>query len=548
MGWRVHLPGIHAPAPNGLKTPPEVYNWHLLLLGLVASGGGIIFGYDLAFVSGVFSLPSFLSRFHLDAQSASSLQTNVLATFQAGAFFGVIFCYWFNERYGRRIALIMAGCIFNIGVIMQLAAHGNHAVFYVGRILSGFGVGASTFISPQYLSETSPPSGRGAVIGFFEIGIQVGSIVGFWINFGVNQHMNPKNDAQWMVPVSMQLVPVTVMIIGLAMLHESPRWLYLKGKRSQSIKSLTWLRKLPQTHPYVAAELNDYERQMEHELDITTSSGFQAIWRETFSKQVRFRLFIGCFMQILLNSTGVNALNYFIVTFFQSVGYTGTSVKLLASGIYGIVKGSVVVVTYLLLVDRFGRRPLIFAGTVGIAFSMYYIAGFASITDSFHSTPPPAASKSAIAFIYLYGASYSLGWSFAFIIAAEIFPNRVRTFCMTWTTAFHWIGEFYTSYSVAFMLRNITYGTFLFYGSITVLGGVFVFFFVPETNGMALEDMDILFEAKGFARQQMRTYREWKKSQQVVIEGKDVEQDEQGTDVGQTKDEAVTVIAEERKN
>lgn len=239
----------------------------------------------------------------------------------------------------------------------------------------------------------------------------------------VSVQMNPKSDSQWLVPVAMQFVPVTIMIIGLALLYESPRWLYLKGKPSQATKALVWLRKLPATHSYVAAELRDYERQMEHELDITTTSGFRAIWRETFSKQVRFRLFIGCFMQILLNSTGVNALNYFIVTFFQSVGYKGTasnlsrrssvtllthrqSVKLLASGIYGIVKGSVVTITYLFLVDKFGRRPLIFVGTVGIAFSMYYIAAFASITDSFHSTPPLAASKSAIAFIYIYGASY----------------------------------------------------------------------------------------------------------------------------------------------
>lgn len=98
---------------------------------------------------------------------------------------------------------------------------------------------------------------------------------------------------------------------------------------------------------------------------------------------------------------------------------------------------------------------------------------------------------------------------------------------MTWTTAFHWIGEFYTSYSASYMLRNITYGTFLFFGSMTVLGGIFVFFFVPETNGLALEDMDVLFEAKGFARQQMKTYKEWKLAQATIVEGKDVDEDPQ---------------------
>ena len=114
------------------------------------------------------------------------------------------------------------------------------------------------------------------------------------------------------------------MIIGLCCLNESPRWLYLRGRPSDAVRSLTWVRNLPASHPFIQSELQDYERQREHEEDITSGKGFLIIVKETFSKQVRFRLFLGCALQIFLNSTGVNAVNYFIVSFFQALGFTGT--------------------------------------------------------------------------------------------------------------------------------------------------------------------------------------------------------------------------------
>lgn len=125
----------------------------------------MIFGYDLSFISGVFSLPSFLRQFHLDQTAATHLQTNVVATYQGGAFFGVILMYYFNEKYGRRLTLIIAGLIFNVGVILQIASGGHVPTFYAGRILSGMGVGGSSFAVPQYISENSPAVARGGLLG-----------------------------------------------------------------------------------------------------------------------------------------------------------------------------------------------------------------------------------------------------------------------------------------------------------------------------------------------------------------------------------------------
>ncbi|KAL4910752.1 hypothetical protein BDW74DRAFT_164565 [Aspergillus multicolor] len=489
------------------STPREVFNWKLFWVVFVAMGGSVIFGYDLAFIGGVFSLPSFIERFELADKDTSAIQAHMVNTFQGGAFFGVMLFYYFNERFGRRIALMAAGVVFNLGVVMQVACQGNIPAFYVGRLVSGLGIGGTTFVIPQYLSECAPAAARGGIVGCFEIGVQVGTIVGFWINYGVEKGVDSTLDRQWFIPITFQFIPATLMILGLCFLCESPRWYYTRGRHSEAQTALTWLRRLPASHPYVASELADYERQMEHELSITSASGFRAVLTETFNRRIIPRLVHGCLLMIFQNSTGINAMNNFSVTFFQVIGYRGSSAKLFSTGIYGIVKGVMATVTFLLLVDRFGRRPLLFVGSVMCAFSMFYVAAYSSITDSFHTAQDKnAASNSAAAFIYIFGAGYAIGWNLPWIIAAEIYPTRVRSFCMVMTTCAHWVGEFYTTYAVTYMFDAITYGTFLFFGSMTVLGALYVYLFVPETNGVPLEDMDRLFEDKGFALAKMRAY------------------------------------------
>ncbi|KAL4875814.1 general substrate transporter [Aspergillus karnatakaensis] len=489
-------------------TPSQVYNLKLFWVIFVAAGGSVIFGYDLAFIGGVFSLPSFIERFELVDKDASAIQAHMVNTFQGGAFFGVMMFYYFNERFGRRIALVAAGCVFNIGVILQVSCHGNLPAFYVGRLISGMGIGGTSFVIPQYLSECAPAAARGGIIGCFEIGLQVGTIIGFWINYGVEKHVSPVGDRQWFIPITFQFIPATLMIFGLFFLSESPRWLYMRGRREEAQRSLVWLRQISADDPYVTGELSDYERQMEHELLITSSSGFRAVLSETFNMKIIPRLIHGCLLMIFQNSTGINAMNNFSVTFFQVIGYKGSSAKLFSTGIYGIVKGVVATITFLFLVDRFGRRPLLFVGSVMCAFSMYYLAAYSSITESFNTEQDQnAASNSAAAFIYIFGAGYAVGWNLPWIIAAEIFPTRVRSFCMVMTTCAHWLGEFYTSYAVTYMFKNITYGTFLFFASMTVLGAIYMYLFVPETNGVPLEDMDLLFGCEGLAPQQMKAYK-----------------------------------------
>jgi sugar porter (SP) family MFS transporter len=330
----------------------------------------------------------------------------LIYTVFGGAFFGVIVIYWLNERFGRRVALILSGMIFNIGTIFQIVCNGNVGAFYAGRIVAGLGVGGISFVVPQYLSECSPAIARGAVVGAYEIFLQLGTVVGFWINYGVNLHVAP-TDKQWHIPVAIQFIPGSIMAIGLLFLCESPRWLYIRERKSDAIKALTWVRNLPADHPFVEMEISDFERQMEHERTIASGASLKSLMRETFSPQVRFRVFIGCMLMIFQNSTGINAMNSYSVTFFGGLGFKGTTASLFSTGIYGAIKAGTTIISFFFFVDRLGRRKLLFIGSIGVVFSLYYVAGYAAVSGSFTSTrDPDSGSYSGMAFLYIYGAAY----------------------------------------------------------------------------------------------------------------------------------------------
>lgn len=139
-----------------------------------------MFGYDMAFIGGTMSLPSFVESFGLDSHNATELSSNITSIFQAGAFFGSIFGFGVSERFGRRWNLILSGVVFLVGAFVQTFSHGSVGMMYAGRILTGLGVGSSSMIVPVYIAECVPHTVRGRLVGFFEIILQSCSLIGFW--------------------------------------------------------------------------------------------------------------------------------------------------------------------------------------------------------------------------------------------------------------------------------------------------------------------------------------------------------------------------------
>ncbi|KAK6189645.1 hypothetical protein LQW54_013049 [Pestalotiopsis sp. IQ-011] len=476
----------------------------------IPSEASAVYGYDSAFTGGTLSLPSFKHAFGLDTVSSAqltALSSNIVSTFQAGPFFGCIVGFFTAERFGRKPIIMAAGVVFIIGVCLQMV--GLIGLLYGGRVLTGLAIGASSTLLPIYIAECSPAAIRGRLVDIFEIMLQIALVFGFWVNYGVNRNISPDSNMQWHIPVAIQFVPAGLLLISMPFVIESPRWLVSANRMEKARKALSWVRHLPEDPPYINMELGEIQASVNHELE--SSGGRRStkqIFLELTAPRVRGRASVSVILMLLQNLTGIDAINYYSPTILKSIGFTGTSVNLLATGVYGLVKMFTTVIFMIFIVDRFGRRPPLLVGAVGAMVAMYYLAAYSSLSGSFTGTAPAdAGSHAALATIYIYAIFYGFSWNgIPWIFASEVLPNRMRTLGMMCAVCMQWLAQFIVVYNLPYMVGRITYGTFIFFGSCTVVAFVFAFLFVP------LEDMDLIFGvgAPVFAIPARRRYEESK--------------------------------------
>lgn len=182
-----------------------------------------MYGYDSAFIGGTLSLPSFKAKFGLadkSASAAATLSSNIVSTFQGGAFFGAIIGFFGAEKFGRRPVIMASSVIFVVGVILQMIGH--IGLLYAGRALTGLGIGASSTMIPIYIAECSPVAIRGRLVGIFEIMLQIALVFGFWVNYGVNKDISSTSDKQWRVPIAIQFIPAGLLLLLMPFVIESP--------------------------------------------------------------------------------------------------------------------------------------------------------------------------------------------------------------------------------------------------------------------------------------------------------------------------------------
>jgi MFS family permease len=195
---------------------------------------------------------------------------------------------------------------------MMLGANGDRGLGLIlgGRVLAGIGVGACSMITPIYISEISPPAIRGRLVGIYELGWQAGGLVGFWINYGIEQTL-PSNHAQWIIPFAVQLIPAGMLLFGAFWIRESPRWLMSKHRREKAIKNLCWIRNLPADDLYIVEEVASLDLVLEEQAAAIGEGfwkPFQAAGRD---RKVMWRLFLGCMLFMWQNGSGINAINYY---------------------------------------------------------------------------------------------------------------------------------------------------------------------------------------------------------------------------------------------
>lgn len=322
---------------------------------------------------------------------------------------------------------------FIIGASIMLGANGDRGLGLIigGRVLAGLGVGGCSNMVPIYISELSPPAVRGRLVGIYELGWQIGGLVGFWINYGLSETM-ASSRKQWQIPFAIQLVPAGCLLLGAFWLRESPRWLFANDKREQAMKNLCWIRgDLPADHPYILEEIEAIDAQVEYDR-IHVGAGFWKPFLALKQKKVAFRFLLGGSLFLWQNGSGINAINYYSPTVFKSLGITGTNTGFLTTGIFGVVKTVLTIIWLFWLIDHLGRTKLLMYGGFGGSLCMWYIAAYIKVAESTKSVNTSSQLSSggisAIFFFYLWTAFYTPSWNGTpWVINSEMYSQQTRS-------------------------------------------------------------------------------------------------------------------------
>ncbi|CAL1708588.1 unnamed protein product [Somion occarium] len=470
---------------------------HAYGLAASAATGSVFYGWDVGLIGGILTMPSFKSYFGIDKMTASeqaNLNGNIVAVLQGGCFFGALFTGYLSGRFGRKPTLLSSGVVYLIGSLIQsVVGIGTSAtvalrLLYFSRWLGGVGVGMVSALVPSYVAECVPGEIRGRCTGTVQLANNIGIMLSFWVNYSAEKNL-PHGNMQWRLPFIIQMVPGVFFMVFMISLPESPRYLVEIGKYERATRSLAFASGRSPDDKNVRITLEEIKADFEGKEKVPLLKQL-TMMRE--SRTTALRCFIPSFIMFWQQATGTNGINYFSPTIFASLGVSGTTSGLLATGVYGVVKTVSVALALAFAVEALGRKKCLIIGGLGQAAMMLWIGAFSAI----HPQPTVVpASYVSIAAVYLYAIFFCLGWEpLPWVVAAEVAPNHVRNAAYAVAIAVSWLFTFTVSKLTPIMLERITYGTFLLYGCGCILMSAWVYLFLPETRGHALEDIKYLFE------------------------------------------------------
>jgi len=281
-------------------------------------------------------------------------------------------------------------------------------------------------------------------------------------------------------------------MIGLFFLKESPRWLAKQGRYEEATASLAYMRREDVDDPEILKEIADIRVSIEEELALTEG----VTWKETLIPGNRNRFAIAFTIFLCQQFSGTNSIGYYAPQIFQTVGISKTNSSLFATGVYGTVKVCATGLFLLVGIDKIGRRNSLLGGAAWMAVCMFIIGGV------LHNKPPNLAKPNVVApasiamvvMIYLFVIGYSASWGpIPWVYVSEIFPTRLRSYGVGFAAATQWLFNFAVTYLTPSAINHIGWRIFLMFGIFSAANFFFVFFFIKETKGRTLEDMDVLF-------------------------------------------------------
>jgi len=474
-----------------------------------AAFAGFLFGYDTGTINGIQTMPAWLDTFGtLNAAGERVLTTSnqslVVSILSAGNFVGALMAGPIGDRIGRRWGLMVASAVFSLGVGLQLAP--TWVVFILGRVVAGLGVGLISSLCPLYQGETSPRKYRGLVVGLYQWAITIGILVAAIVNNSMQKIVGP---AGWKTVIALQFAWAAILVGGLFFLPETPRYLALKGRDDQAKNSL---RRITNLHgDDLEAEFALLKAGLAAEAEAGTAS-----YGELFAggpSRMRLRTLTAIAIQGWQQLTGINFIFYFGTAFFKASGIKDPFIVSVVTNVVNVV----CTVPGLLIVDKVGRRPMLIWGAVGMAACEYIVAivGVTKGNIAADGSVDLAAQRVLIAMVCIYIAFFAATWGpIAWTVCAEIFPSRHRGKGMSFSAASNWLWNFGIGYATPYLVNKSTpeikaaglgVKVFFLWGSTCAGCAIFAYFFVAETKGLSLEEVDELYRSTS-----MRNSNKWR--------------------------------------
>ncbi|WP_289007289.1 sugar porter family MFS transporter [uncultured Parabacteroides sp.] len=453
---------------------------YLLFLSIVAALGGFLYGYDTAIISGTIQMVS--EQFGLSSTGVGWYVSSALL----GSILGVMMAGVFCDYSGRKNTLFVSAILFTASAV-GCAFSGSFNALIIYRIIGGIGIGLVSVVSPLYISEISIAKYRGRFVSLYQLAITVGFLGAYLVNYGLSSMSLDTifdnsslfawlfHDELWRGMLGTEVFPALIFIIIIFFIPESPRWLLLRYKENAA-KSVLY--RMLHDNTAVENEISSIKQVLsEKEKKVPLRDNLN-------TKTVKLILF-GSLIAIMGQFMGVNAVLYYGPTIFQQNGLSGGE-SLLYQVLIGLVN-SLTTVLGLLIIDKIGRKKLIYFGVTGMFISLIFIALFFSKGAEW-GISPVLMLVFFLAYIFFCAISICL---VVWVLFSEMFPIRIRGLAMSFSGMFIWLGAFLIGQLTPFMLENLgSSGTFLSFAVVCIPYLFIMRFCIPETTGRTLEEIE----------------------------------------------------------
>ncbi|MCU0652309.1 MAG: sugar porter family MFS transporter [Candidatus Omnitrophica bacterium] len=444
-----------------MKDKGQDNNFIIYIIAFVAALAGLLFGYDTGVISG--AILFIKDQFNL----TSVIVERVVSAVLLGAVIGAAFSGAMADKLGRRRSIVITAVLFSLGAIGSAFAP-SIPVLVLCRFAIGLAIGVASYVAPLYISEISPPDVRGALVSLNQLMITCGIVVSYLVDY-----MLTLGQQEWRWMFGLGAIPAVILLIGMIYLPETPRWLVTQGliDKAKNVLSRTG---------------RGRNADLEIENISKTMSDKKCCWKEVFEPWIRPALFVGIGLAFFQQATGINTIIYYAPTIFEFAGFGTHRVAILATVGVGVVNVLMTLVAIWLL-DKLGRKPLLYIGMTGMALSLG-VLGIA-----FHMTNLSGLLQwIAVGSVLFYIASFAISLGPIFwLMIAEIYPLRVRGRAMSLATVANWGFNMLVAATFLTLTEKLgKAGTFWLFAALSVVGIAFCYLFVPETKGFTLEEIE----------------------------------------------------------